>query len=69
MTSPNVQTSERRSPWLTPDEAAEYIRRKRTTIYKLISERQIASHHPDGSTLLHVDDLDKWVSKSRREAL
>jgi excisionase family DNA binding protein len=48
-----------RSPWLTVEEAADYLRTSPGAIYKRIKRGQLPSHRPEGSPiLLHRDDLD-----------
>jgi excisionase family DNA binding protein len=47
------------SPWLTIDEAAEYLRTTPGAIRKRISRRQIGAYRPEGSRiLLRREDLD-----------
>lgn len=57
------------SPWLTPKEAADYVKRSESYIYQLISERTIKSYKPDGKVLLHVSDLDEYIQKHVREEI
>jgi excisionase family DNA binding protein len=57
------------TPWLTPEEAAAYARRKKSTIYKWISTRAIASYTPDGKVLLNKKDLDLFIATHKRPAL
>lgn len=52
------------SPWLTTKDAAARIRRHPNYIYKglwsgALRGRQLVE--PQGSWLIHVDDLDAWV--------
>jgi excisionase family DNA binding protein len=47
------------SPWLTVDEAAEYLRTTPGAIRKRISRKQVKAHRPEGSRiLLRREDLD-----------
>jgi len=59
------------SPWLTVQEAADRIRRHRNYIYKALWAEQAKAGsglrgrqlvEPQGSWLIHLDDLDAWVS-------
>lgn len=59
------------SPWLTVQEAADRARRHRNYVYKALwadqekpgsglkGRQQV---EPQGSWLIHVDDLDAWLS-------
>ncbi len=55
------------TPWLTPEEAAAYVRRGVSTIYAWIGERRISSYKPDGKTLLLKSDIDAFLKASKRE--
>lgn len=59
------------SPWLTVQEAADRVRRHRNYIYKALWANQEKQGtglkgrqmvEPQGSWLIHVDDLDAWAS-------
>lgn len=50
-----------RTPWMKPEEAAEYIRRKKSTLYRLIKEGKIPTYHIDGHPLIRASDLDKYI--------
>ena len=54
------------TPWLTPAEAAAYLRLSRTHIYRLVGEGDLESYSIGGKTLLKKDDLDAWVEKGKR---
>jgi excisionase family DNA binding protein len=48
-----------RSPWLTVQEAADYLRTTPQAVYKRIKRKQLQAYRPEGSgILLHRDELD-----------
>lgn len=58
------------SPWLTTKEAAERARCHRDTIYDALHQEELEKgtglrgrqrKAPNGSWLIHVDDLDAWI--------
>lgn len=55
--------------WLRPEEAAEYLRVARSTIYKLMGERSIPSYKVGKATLLKSTDLDSYVEQNKRDRL
>ncbi len=57
------------SPWMTVEEAAEYVRRGISTVYQWIGERQVPSYKPDGKTLLRREDIDKFLISTKRESI
>lgn len=59
------------SPWLTVQEAADRVRRHRNSVYKALWAEQAKPGsglrgrqlvEPQGSWLIHVDDVDAWVA-------
>lgn len=46
------------SPWLTPDEAAEYLRTTRKAIYSRIDAGQLTRHGSPGRVLLARSELE-----------
>ncbi|NIL77674.1 helix-turn-helix domain-containing protein [Rhodococcus sp. B10] len=59
------------SPWLTAQEAADRARCHRETIYTALHDEELKRgtglvgrqrKAPKGAWLIHVDDLDAWVS-------
>ncbi|MGF0311187.1 helix-turn-helix domain-containing protein [Rhodococcus sp. IEGM1428] len=59
------------SPWLTAQEAADRARCHRETIYDALHQDELKAGTglcgrqrtaPKGAWLIHVDDLDAWVS-------
>ncbi len=55
------EAAEPRSPWLTADEAAEYLRCKTSRIRKLSSAERIPKHREGGRVLYRRDELDAFV--------
>lgn len=56
------------SPWLTVDEAADYIRVTPHALRKLIQRDLIPSFQPNGSGTRHYfqrDELDEWIRAGR----
>ena len=52
--------SDPRRPWLTVDEAAEYLRTTPAAIRKRISRKQLRAHRPEGSRIMfRRDELDE----------
>jgi excisionase family DNA binding protein len=52
------------SPWLTPQEAAEYRRCHINTIRKALRSGALkgAQPNPGGNWLIHRDAIDAWIS-------
>ena len=62
MTEPRTMES----PWLTRQEAAEYLGVTGRTISRYVADGLIKHHRPGGKNLrIHRDDLDKFVKESR----
>lgn len=57
-------TAAGRSPWLTVDEAAEYLRCKRQRIYDLRSAGHLAAVYDGARPLYHRDALDAYLSRT-----
>jgi excisionase family DNA binding protein len=51
-----------RSPWMTVDEAAEYLRCAPKRIYDLTSQGRLPRHKDGSRVLLHRDELDAYVA-------
>ena len=51
--------------WLTPEEAAQYLRVSKSKIYKAIAEDRIPHHKlPDSNLVrLRISDLDEWIER------
>jgi excisionase family DNA binding protein len=54
-----------RGVWLDIDEAAEYLRRSKRTVYKLCAESQLAYHDAAGMRWFSPEDLDAFIANSR----
>ena len=52
--------------WLSPEEAATYLRVSRTRIYQYITADRIPFHRLPDSNLVRLDirELDEWVKSS-----
>jgi len=53
------------TPWLRPKEAAAYIRRSRSLVYRMIREGELPSYSAGGKVLINKGDLDNWVRQGR----
>lgn len=53
--------------WLTVDEAAEYIRRHKSTMYNLVNARKLPSYKIGKGILLLKEDLDAYIEAHRRD--
>src|SRR5438105_2749573 len=49
------------SPWLTPAEAADYLRCKPKRVYDLVSQRRLPAHRDGSRLLLRRDELDTYL--------
>ncbi len=56
------EAAEARSPWLTADEAAEYLRCAVSRIRKLSSSGRIPKHRDGGRVLFRRDELDSFIA-------
>jgi len=52
--------------YLSPAEAAEYLRLSRQTIYNMIGERKITSSRIGRRTLIAKDELDRIIAKGQK---
>lgn len=50
------------SPYMTVDEAADYLRAARHRIYGLLSARKLERHKEGRRTLVRRDDLDAYLA-------
>lgn len=53
------------SPWLTTEEAAEYLRVSRTWLWE--RREQIPCSKVDGKLFFNRNELDIWITNHRRE--
>jgi excisionase family DNA binding protein len=58
------------SPWLTPEEAADYLGISRSRLYQYVREGSMPGHYlPDSNMIrLNRDELDAWVKSDRRSS-
>lgn len=64
-----IGTTTSASPYMTADEAAEYLRWPKERIYKLTAARTIPHRKHDGRLLFHRDELDTWLNEHREGPL
>jgi excisionase family DNA binding protein len=57
------------SPWLTPKEAADYLKLSRSYIYNLISAREITSYKINNAVRLSIKDLENYMRRKERPAI
>ena len=59
-----------RSDLLTVDEAAEFLRLSRRTVYRLIGLRQLRVMRPRGvrATRIPIGELERFVSNNTKES-
>jgi excisionase family DNA binding protein len=65
-TAISVKTRTSESPWFTIEEAAAYAKRSLKTMYNWSSEGKIPTYHPDGRVLVNKDDIDKYITSTRK---
>lgn len=53
------------SPWLTTEEAAEYLRVSRTWLWE--RRDSVPLHKIDGKLFFNRNELDSWITNHRRE--
>jgi len=51
--------------YLTTDEAAEYLNKKKATIYQLTHKKQIPHIKSGGGLLFDPEDLDQWLQSQK----
>jgi len=62
--------AEHRSPWLTVEEAADYLRWPKQRLYKLTAARHGIPHRRHRNRLLfHREELDDWLDRHREGQL
>jgi excisionase family DNA binding protein len=49
--------------WLTPKEAADYLRVSKETIYRLARSKKIKSYKPSRKIVFKESDLDKYIEQ------
>ncbi|MBD79026.1 MAG: hypothetical protein CL840_08915 [Crocinitomicaceae bacterium] len=56
--------------FLNSDKAAEFLGIKKSTLYKLTSERKIPFYKPSGKLILFKEaELEKWIENSKKDQL
>ena len=58
-------TEPQRSPWMTVDEAAEYLHWPKTRLYKLTAANAIPYRRHEGRLLFRRDELNSWLDEYR----
>lgn len=51
--------------YLNVNEVAVYLRRSKSSIYKLVMNKQIPHYKPLGTLLFSQKEIDEWVSTQR----
>lgn len=54
---------------LTVNEALAEFKMCRATLYKRIGQRKFGSYKNGSKTLLDADEIERWIKKTRREAI
>ncbi len=57
-----IATTTAATPYMTIDEAADYLRWSKERIYKLTAARAIPHIKHEGRLLFRRDDLDAWLA-------
>lgn len=57
-----------RSPWLTVEQAATYCGYHKNTFYSKY-KNEIPHHQRNTRILFHIDDLEAWMNKSKKESI
>lgn len=52
-----------RSPWMTAEEAADYLRCPVSRVRKLTSQRDLPRHRDGARALYRREDLDAYISR------
>jgi excisionase family DNA binding protein len=55
------------SPYLIYEEAANYCRCERTTIYRAVKAGQLRASGPGMAVRFHRDELDRWMDSRNRK--
>jgi excisionase family DNA binding protein len=61
----DTRAEQQRSPWMTVNEAADYLRWPKTRLYKLTRANAIPCRRHQGRILFHRDELDGWLDGYR----
>jgi excisionase family DNA binding protein len=56
-----------RSPYLTYEEAAQYCRCERTTIYRAVKAGKLRASGPGMAVRFRRDELDRWMDSRNRK--
>ena len=56
--------TEASTPWLTTTEAAEYLRVSPSSVYHMVSRKEIPSSRVGRVLRFNRDELDRWVADS-----
>lgn len=56
------------SPWLTTDEAAQYMKRSKRTVEDLINDCKLPIYRIDRRPLLKTSDIDKFIESKKVKA-
>lgn len=54
---------------ITVNEALDEFRMCRATLYKRIGQRKFGSYKNGEKTLLDAEEIERWLKKTRREAI
>lgn len=54
-----------RSPWMSTEECAEYLRWSPRRIYKLSAAGAIPHRKHQGRILFHREEIDRWLDRFR----
>lgn len=55
------------SPYLTYEEAANYCRCERTTLYRAVRRGSLKASGPGTAVRFHRDELDRWMDSRNRK--
>lgn len=55
--------------FLNIDEAAEFIKMKKSSIYQLVHKRKIPNCNTGKNLLFNKADLARWIEKSKKDTL
>ena len=54
------------SPYMTYEEAANYCRCERTTLYRAVKAGRLRASGPGTAVRFHIDDLNEWMRGRNR---